>query len=115
MLQKAIDKSQKDWLLEDVLNDLATRDMQLWVWVEELKIVACCITQIIVCPQRKICALPFLAGSGLRRFLQCESQFIEFARANGCDKLEGFDRGGWLRVLSKRQWFSVWTTIRRDI
>jgi hypothetical protein len=115
MLQKAVDKTQKDFLLEDILGFLIAQDMQLWVWVEDNDIVACCITQIINYPRRSVCTLPYIAGSGMRRFLQCEDQIIAWAKERGCTQLEGFDRGGWLRVLKLKNWFRAWTVIRKDI
>lgn len=115
MLKLAVERGQKDFLLEDVLALIMSREMQLWIWVEELKIVACCVTQLVNYPQRKVCQLPYIAGSGMKRFLQCEEQFITWAKAHGCTQLEGFDRGGWLRVLNSRKWFKVYTTIRKDI
>lgn len=115
LLQKAVEKTQKDFLLDDILNALLLRDMQLWVWIEDFKIVACCVTQIVVYPQRKICQLPFIGGSGMKQFLKCEDEFILWARAHGCSQLEGFDRGGWLRILSVKNWFKAWVTIRKDI
>lgn len=115
LLQRAIDKTQRDFLIDDILRLLLSEDMQLWIWVEDFKIVACCITTITIYPQRKVCQLPYIAGSGLKRFLTCEAQFITWAKAHGCTQFEGFDRGGWLRILQPRGWFKVWTTIRKDI
>ena len=113
LLQKAVDKGQHDYSLEDIKSCLLNRDMQLWVWVEENKIIACCITSVVIYPQRKICQLPYIAGAGLKQWLQHEDTIITWAKAQGCTKLEGFDRGGWLRVL--KTWYKVWVTIRKDI
>lgn len=113
MLKRAVDRGQHDYNLEDILNLLLNRDMQLWVWVKEQKIIACCVTMVVVYPQRKVCQLPYIAGAGLRQWLECEETIIKWAKANGCTKLEGFDRGGWLRVLTG--WYKVWVTIRKDI
>jgi hypothetical protein len=115
ILQRAIDKSQKDFLAEDILQRLLDQHMQLWVWIENGEIVACCITQIANYPQRKVCQLPFIAGKAMRHWLSCEPIFIQWAKANGCNQLEGFCRDGWLRVLNPMSWFKVWTTMRKDI
>lgn len=113
ILQKAVDKSQEDYTLEDIQNCLLNRSMQLWVWVVEEKIIACCVTMVVCYPQRKVCQLPYIAGVGLKQWLACEDAVIKWAKDNGCTKLEGFDRGGWLRVL--KGWYKVWITIRKDI
>lgn len=115
MLQKAIDKTQHDFDIEDILKFLLSSDMQLWIWVENAQIIACCVSQIINYPRRKVCQLPYIAGSGLKRFIESENIIMQWARKQGCSQLEGFDRGGWVRVLKVKDWFRVWTTIRKDI
>ena len=115
MLQKAINKSQKDYSVDDIFNFLMSDDMQLWAWLEDKKIIACCISQIVNYPQRKVCQLPYIAGSGLRRFLEAEEIIIKWAKMNDCTQLEGCARDGWLRIMQPRNWFKVWVTIRKDI
>lgn len=115
MLQRAINKSQKDYSLEDILYHLGQRNMQLWVWLEKDQIEACCISQIIEYPQRKVCQLPFVAGRMMRRWIACEDEISKWAKSQGCTQLEGFCRDGWLRVLSPRNWFKVWITMRKEI
>jgi hypothetical protein len=113
MLKKAVDRSHNDYLLDDVLKCILEREMQLWVYEKDGIITGCCVTMIVTYPQRKICQLPYLAGKGLKEFLTQENIITEWARANGCTRLEGFDRGGWARVLTG--WYKVWATIRKDI
>ena len=114
MLQKAVDKSQHDYLLEDIYFALLSRDMQLWVWIVGEDITACCVTMINNYPNRRVCQLPYIAGQGMGDWITlCEPVIVEWAKQRGCTQLEGFCRDGWLRVL--KHWRKAWTTMRRDI
>jgi hypothetical protein len=115
ILQRAIDLSQGDYLAKDVYHALKAKDMQLWVWREGQEISTVWITQILNYPQRKVCQLLFVAGSGLRQKLATEETFVQWAKAQGCTQCELGGRDGWLRVLAPRNWFKVWTTMRKDI
>lgn len=113
ILQRAVDKSQHDYAIQDIYAALKQRDMQLWVWVENDAIEACCITQIISYPRRRICQMPFIAGNKMKNWLSTEETIVAWAKERGCSQFEGFARDGWLRVL--KNWSKVWNTIRRDI
>lgn len=115
MIEAAIEKSQKDFWLEDVLVRLINRDMQLWVWYEEGAIVACCITQLVNYPRSRVCQMPFIGGKAMRKWLtkDVENIVVAWARERGCSQLEGFCRDGWLRLLP--HWRKVWTTMRRSV
>lgn len=113
LLQKALDKSQGDYALNDVKKELLERDMQLWIWIEGHTLISCCVTKIVNYPQRLICQIPLIAGTKMRLWLQCEDVISAWAKEQGCTQLEGFSRDGWLKVLC--HWRKAWTTIRRDL
>lgn len=113
ILQRAIDRSQKDYELQDIYGLVSTQAMQLWIWYVDGEIEACCVTQIQNYPRRRVCQMPFIAGGKMRDWLSMEAFICEWAKSKGCSQLEGFARDGWLRVL--KNWRKVWTTIRRDI
>jgi len=113
LLQKAVDKGQGDFLLQDYYEALLLRNMQLWVWKPEEKITAACVTQILSYPRRKVCQILLLGGTGLKDWLKKENSLVEWAREQGCSQMEGFARDGWLGVLP--HWVKCWNTIRRNI
>lgn len=113
LLQKVIDRDQKDFLVDDIHELLKSRDMQLWVWRARNKITACLVTKIVNYPRRRVCQMPYIAGADMKDWLACEPIITAWAKENGCSQLEGFARKGWLRVLP--HWRVVWTTIRKDI
>lgn len=115
LLQKVVDRSTKDCTLEDLYRFISTRDMQLWVWTEDTKITACCVTQIVDYPRRKICRVPYVAGKMYKKWIHCEDKICEWARQNDCSQLEGFCRRGWLDILNLLGWKEIWVTMRKDI
>lgn len=113
LLQRAVERSQNDYALADILGLLRSKAFQLWVWDAGSGIEACAITTITNYPRRRICQIPFLAGSKMRDWLTVEAVLREWARDKGCSQLEGYCRDGWLRVL--KNWRKVWSTMRSDI
>lgn len=113
LLQKAINVSQHDYDTNDVYHELFTGKMQLFVWVPEKAITAILITRISNRPRKKVCELPFIAGTDMKLWLEFEPYIVKFAQEQGCSELEGYCRDGWLRVL--KNWRKVWTTMRREI
>ena len=74
MIQRAIEKGQQDELLEDVKKDLVNREAQLWVYEEGGEILAAGVTRILVRPQRKVCALSYVGGSGLQGIIDLDKE-----------------------------------------
>lgn len=115
MIQRAIDKSEGDYDLDDVLYHLTERDMQLWVWYTDTVITACAVTQIINYPQRSVCQVPFLSGVDYKIWIKANEEIGLWAVTQGCQQLEGFCRPGWLKILAHFNWRAVWTTTRKDL
>ena len=114
-LSKAIKRADGVMTEETVFKALLTRDMQLWTaWDEQGELEAAAVTQIVCYPGKTVCAIPLIGGKKRDDWLVFQPQFEEWARANGCDALEGYARPGWLRVLSD-DWRHCWTVIRRDL
>ena len=113
-LRKAIARSDGNLTEEGVLQACCYRDMQLWTAWDGLDLEAAAVTQIICYPGRKVASIPLIGGRKRNDWLCFQPQFEEWARANGCDALEGYARPGWLRVLSD-DWRHCWTVIRRDL
>jgi len=113
ILERALAKSAGDYNIQDVFGELLSRDQQLWVWVEDGKIEACCTTKIVNYPRSRICTMPLIAGTKMKNWLSSEETMVAWAKENNCTQIEGYARDGWLRVL--KHWTKVWTTIRRDV
>ncbi len=112
-LRRAIKRSDGAMTEEHVIKCLLNRDMQLWTAWDNGELEAAAVTQIIVYPGRKVAGIPLIGGRKRNDWLVFQPLFEEWARANGCDALEGYARPGWLRVLTG--WRHCWTVIRRDL
>jgi hypothetical protein len=113
MLKKAVDKGPGDYSLDDILVRLEDRDMQLWVWSEDDKPVACAVTSIVCYPQRRVAAINYVAGTKMKAWLPMQKRIEAWARAHSCEALEGYGRRGWLRAL--RDWKQVSMTMRHSL
>jgi len=113
LLKNAVGKSQGDYSVADIKDCLLSRGMQLWIWVVDDKIEACCITQIMDYPRRRVLQLPFIAGAGMKDWLKAEKLFEAYAISQGCTQFEGFCRKGWTRVL--KDWKIAWITMRKEL
>lgn len=113
LLAPAVRRADGTITLDDVRELLLARDMQLWTSWRGGTVEAAAVTEIRTYLRRRVCAIPFVGGVNRRHWLGFEPVVADWARAHGCDALEGYARPGWLRVL--RHWRSCWTVIRRDV
>lgn len=120
MLDRAIVRSDGDYSLDDVFGWVMARDWQLWVWVGPDGISCAAVTTIVTYPNRKVCCMPLIAGKNVGDWwLNGQSEMAEWARSQGCDRMEGYDiraargRAPWTRVVPG--WAPKWMVIRRDL
>lgn len=118
MLERALRRADGDFTLADVYEWLAGREWQLWLWIEGAEVKCAATTTIITWPQRKVCSVPLVGGGSLKAWWsQGVDQIAEWAKGQGCDRLEGYDPRGaktvWGYVLPG--WFGAWTVIRRAL
>tara|TARA_R100000008_G_scaffold45173_1_gene26494 strand:- start:857 stop:1384 length:528 start_codon:yes stop_codon:yes gene_type:complete len=98
-LQKAVPHSEGEVLPEDMLPSLVMGDMQLWFAVEEKKITAAMVTQIIPYPRKKILRILSIGGEGFSRWYKHMPKVEMFAKTVGCSGIEAWGRKGWLKAL----------------
>lgn len=61
------------------------------------------VTELVSYPRRRACRVFLVGGTGMRRWLQSFQTTVEaFARAHGCDFMEGGARFGWTRAAGYR-------------
>ena len=85
---------------DDYLESLTHGAMQLWIAIEEKKIIIAMVTQIIPYPQKKVLRVIAIAGE---KFMEAHSQFNDivetFAIRVGCSSMELWGRKGWKKML----------------
>lgn len=102
-------RNDKDEGLVDVYDKLVDGAYQLWISERDDKVEAICITAIEQRPRKKIARIPYIAGVKHKNWIHFMDALIRWARANGCDEMEGYFRQGWLRVLRGSEWEFNWT------
>lgn len=93
----------------------AARTAQLWMMVENSQAIGCGITEIYDTAKGLTCAVPILACD---RFEALEALFDvleRWAKEQGCVRLEGYGRHGWVRALKPAGWRVVAVCIEKDI
>jgi hypothetical protein len=107
MISEAIEYSGGRYTIEDLRSDLETGDQQLWFVCDEIetsrpKWLAALTTSFSRYPQMKTLVVVTCGGSDLRRWIGCaEEALLDYARENGCSKIEIYGRPGWERVLRR--------------
>lgn len=97
--------------LEQIKAKIAVRDMQLWGLRRGAQTVGAVVTEIY----GETCAVPYVAGVGMAEWLDLISVIEQWARENGCTRLEGNGRDGWARALKRYGWRVVSTTVAKDL
>lgn len=103
------------WTLDEVQTRLSGRTLQMWI-LEFDKPFGVILTEIYDTAKGKTCAMPIVGGTRLSLGLLCSLQMIEaWAREQGCMRLEGMGRPGWVRILKEHGWRPVATVIEKDL
>ena len=98
---------------DDYIEPLTHGDMQLWVVVENKRVNAALITQIIPYPQKKVLRLISLAGEDFQEIKGFLEMVEGFALKNGCSSLEMWGRKGWKKLLS--DWKDSYIVYTKDL
>ena len=109
LIQKACDFSDGFADAEDFKKWLEQGTMQLWVaWDNEEKKVKCvCITEIKQYPKYKVCGCKITTGSNFKKWVDFMDFVMEWAKQEGCRKMEIHTRPGWERVLKSKGFFKT--------
>ena len=98
---------------DDYIEPLTHGDMQLWVVVENKRVNAALVTQIIPYPQKKVLRLISLAGDNFQDIKDFLEMVEVFALKNGCTALEMWGRKGWKKLLS--DWKDSYIVFTKDL
>ncbi len=115
LLNQAIEYSDGKFSLSDVYHLLRERDMQLWVAYNNSGLKACCVTQIIPYPQKKVMFLVFSAGIDSENWLHFTETLNEFAKEQGCTSSEILGRRGWKKKMKQFGFEEIHTVFRCDL
>jgi hypothetical protein len=105
-IKSALDRSG-NYANPDHFNEWLNKGLaQLWIlWDEEAekpnKYHGVVVTEVINRPLIKICNIRIMVGKGRENWQHYISIIEDFAKKNGCDKMELIARPGWERVLKQ--------------
>ena len=85
---------------DDFLVDIRNRERQLWI-VADGENVKCVLLTAIADDRLKTCLVTHLAGESHREWLNLLGAVEEWARAEGCQRIEAKTRPGWERILDR--------------
>lgn len=92
------------------------RSAQLWLIRDHDQIIGAGITEIYDTPKGLTCAVPVLAAVSFDDVLKPLFDEVEqWARAEGCVRLQGYGRLGWVRALKPYGWRPRAVEIEKDI
>lgn len=84
------------YTVEDLVGQIEARDRQAWLVMQGKKIRALALTQISA-EQFKTCWITHVTGDGLREWADAYLEIEEWARTQGCAKIEAIARTGYAR------------------
>lgn len=115
LIQKACDYSDGFADAEDFKKWLEQGTMQLWVaWDNEEKKVKCvCITEVKQYPKYKVCGCKITTGTSFKQWVNFMDYVMEWAKEEGCRKMEIHTRPGWERILKPKGFFKTHVQLER--
>jgi hypothetical protein len=103
------------WAVSDWRHKVETRHAQLWVVRIGSVPTGVIITEIYDTAAGKTCALPIVGGSHLNESLPVLEEIEAWAKEQGCTRLQGDGREGWIRALKGLGWRPVSIQIAKEI
>jgi hypothetical protein len=88
----------------------------LWAVTRDSRLVGCCIANAVQWPRKKIATPITVAGDGFDDWGgELDRVLTEWARALGCDLLEGWGREGWAKKLPALGYRRAYTVYRKEL
>ena len=116
-LSRGLEHSYGELDLDDIYESIEDKTMQLWIAVKEdpKDIVASMVTEVIDYPQMKVARMVVIGGGHMDDWLPFMSTVMKWASLEGCDRLEGLARDGWIRTLKDYGFKKLYSLIGVDL
>ena len=93
-----------NYVASDILRDHLAGKKKVWASLSNGQIEAVMVTEIHDYPRKRVCFVPWIAGTNLDNWAD---KFIAaseaYARGMGCARMCGLNRDGWVRVAAYRK------------
>jgi len=103
------------WSTADWRHKVETGHAQLWLIRLRSALSGVIITEIYDTAAGKTCALPIVGGTHLKQSLPVLADIEAWAREQGCTRLQGDGREGWVRALQSLGWRPVSVQIAKEL
>lgn len=84
---------------QSVKDAILDRRMQLWLAVEDGQVICVCVTEILTYPLCRVASVFITVGRDYHKWAHYMLGLSEWAKANGCARMEAWARPGWFRIL----------------
>lgn len=113
-IESAIADAGHCWTVDDVIERLGNKMMQLWCIWNDRNMIGCLVTETYQTARGFTCGLPIVYCSDMERALPVVLETIEsWARSLGCVRLQGEGRRGWERALRPLGWKTITTQVEK--
>jgi hypothetical protein len=83
----------------DLLAGIIRNEWTLWIAKEGNRILAAMLTRLSQYPRARACHIFLIGGTDLDKWAdEFQAKVEEYARRNGCSRMEAGGRQGWVRV-----------------
>ena len=116
-LEKALEHSDGEFKIDDVLQFLLNRAMQLWVLydISTHDVVMAGCTEIVVHSNKKICRVVLMGGLSMDLWQAQTPVFEDWAREQGCVQMETLARKGLAKKLAQLDYKQIYQVCRKEI
>jgi hypothetical protein len=116
LIQLALDEGWGEMNLGDVWEHLQSGNMQMLVALDEEKILAALVTQVVDYTRRRALRVVFAGGEGLDQWVgEVDEMLVKGAKAIGANGIEICGRAGWARALRGLDYRPKYTTVVKEI
>jgi hypothetical protein len=105
VLKPAVDTSGGKLTIDHVYSGIMSGGYVLWVVMDANRIIATLVTRVTQYPMKKVLIVEWIGGSRMDEWLPLTHDVLkDFARKNGCSRMEGYGRKGWTKPLAEHGW-----------
>ena len=112
-IEKMLHHSEGELELEDFYTGLIEGGMMLWIAIDEKKIVASMVVQIIPYPRKRVLRIISIGGDRMKDWITYLPKVEDWALTIGCSHIECWGRKGWEKIL--KDWKSSYTVLTKDL
>lgn len=113
-VRSAVEEGARVETVESYKARCLDRSAQLWV-ICDPEVCGAAITEIYETPKGLTCGVPVVAAASFDLIEPLFSFIESWARAEGCTRMEGYGRFGWVRALKPFGWRPQAAVIEKDL